>query len=564
MYFCNVLALDVLCALATHWWFKNHEPVISPSLCAFVATIPAPSAYLLSTQSHSHLQCISIAYVVFFTTLFTSIIAYRLSSFHALAGYPGPLLCRISQFATIWNAVDGKLHHYHRKLHQQYGPIVRIGPNELSVADKKLLPSILGTAGMPKGPIFEGRRMTPSKDKDIESFSLITSRNIQRHGILRKAWNKAFGSSELKDYEELLLKRAQLLIKKLEGICGENLDGVGHVDIASLMSFFSFDFMGDIAFGGGFELVRDGDEDNFCHNMNKALFYSAMCQHIPWFSRVLRRIPFIAAPMRTFGLFAFRQSKLRYGQEVKRKDLFYHLVEPYEGGEKAPFPLILSNSVLAIVAGADTTSSALSNIMYYLLANPAVYKRLRDEVDEAFPPSQPCTLNPDMLPSLPFLNAVINETLRLQPPVAASLQRAPEAGSGGKMVGTHYIPEGTAIQVSPFVLHRDPHYFSPSPDSFIPDRWLPQKESPPSSPDFILDRAAFIPFSMGPANCAGKPLAMLELRVVVALFVMHLEMEFGEGYDPASWERELKQYIAMKVGQLWTKMRVRERVGGLE
>lgn len=81
--------------------------------------------------------------------------------------------------------------------------------------------------------------MTPSDDKDIANFSLISSRDTQRHAVLRKAWNRAFGTSELKDYEELLLQRSQGFINKLENLCTQNADGAGYIDIAAWIGYFS-------------------------------------------------------------------------------------------------------------------------------------------------------------------------------------------------------------------------------------------------------------------------------------------------------------------------------------
>ena len=254
--------------------------------------------------------------------------------------------------------------------------------------------------------------------------------------------------------------------------------------------------------------------------------------------------------------------------------------------------MIVSNSILAIVAGADTTATVLRNTIFYLLTNPTYYTRLREEVDETFPPTETSTLDTKVLPSLSFLNAVMcvtfcavmegyrlfifghvrNEVLRLQPPVPTTLQRAPARGTKGKLIGTQYglaqpfcsvshmsssyIKEGTHIQVPPYVLHRDPRYFFPRPDEFWPDRWIMETLG---SQEFVLDRSAFIPFSMGPANCAGKSLAMLELRAVVSLFIMHFDIEFDDGFDPKTWMDSLKDHFVMESGKLMVKLRVRRR-----
>ncbi|KAF8140210.1 high nitrogen upregulated cytochrome P450 monooxygenase 2 [Boletus edulis] len=517
-----------------------------------------PTWVLINHCALSFPMAFLTAYVLFFATLFTSIVAYRLSSFHPLAKYPGPIMCKISQLWAVLVYSRGKGHHYRKVLHDQYGPIVRIGPNELSVTEKDMLPYILGSQGMPKGPLFEGRRMTSVSQKDTEHFNLIATRNLQRHAVLRKAWSRAFADAPLRDYEELMLARARQLIHTLKTIC-EKQGGVGGVDVASWISYFTFDFMGDMAFGGGFELMRDGDSERLLSNMAMSLYYACLCQAVPWFSPVLRKLPYVGEPIRAFGSLGYKQAKIRYDQEPDKKDLFYHMIAAYRAdSQESPFTLILSNSLLAIVAGADTTATVLKNTIFYLLTNPAYYTRLREEVDAAFPPTETSALDTRILPSLPFLNAVINEVLRLQPPVSTTLQRAPARGTKGKLVGTHYIKEGTHIQVPPYVLHRDPRYFYPRPDEFWPDRWILETSD---SQEFVLDRSAFIPFSMGPANCAGKSLAMLELRAVVSMFIMHFDMEFGDNFDPRVWMESLKDFFVLECGKLMVKLRVRKRKG---
>lgn len=478
---------------------------------------------------------------------------YRLSSFHPLAKFPGPHLCKLSKFWTAWIAFRGDLHRYHKEVHRRYGPIVRVGPNELSVVEADLIPSILGTNGMPKGPVWNGRQITPSKERkssDLNSNNLIGIRDLKRHAQLRKPWNRAFGPIPLKDYEDALLSRGVQLVRQLEDVCKVAPAGSGHVEMAQYFTYFSFDFMGDMAFGGGFELLRDGDKDKLRENMENALQLPAVSQHIPWFASTLRSMPFFTASVRSFGNFAVQQALRRSSQSPDRRDLFYHLAVQTDGeSDKPPFPLVVSNSVLTIIAGSDTTASVLCNITYYLLCHPEYLARLQEEVDKAFPEDTP--INLDHLASLELLNTIINETLRLQPPVPTSIQRAPSLGSGGKALGDLFIPEGTAVDIPLYTLHRDPRYFFPDPERFWPERWISQ------DPKVILNRSAFIPFSFGPANCVGKPLALMELRFLTASLVHKFNMSFEDNYNPDQWERDLKDRFVLAKGKLPIKISLR-------
>lgn len=109
-------------------------------------------------------------------------------------------------------------------------------------------------------------------------------------------------------------------------------------------------------------------------------------------------------------------------------------------------------------------------------------------------------------------------------------------------------------------MHRDPRYFSPFPEKFIPERWVTNASQLPHSStihnseydgvEFVTNPAAFIPYSLGPMNCVGKPLAQMELRVVLAMMVQELDLELDMGWDPARWERDMVDHFIFTKGRL--------------
>jgi len=205
---------------------------------------------------------------------------------------------------------------------------------------------------------------------------------------------------------------------------------------------------------------------------------------------------------------------------------------------------------LAIIAGSDTTSSAISNLFYYLLCNPKAYERLQCEIDELGEDAMDYAKQAHM----PYLNASINESLRLFPPVLGGSQRYVDVG---KAIGSHYVPKGTSTFVHFYSLHRDPRYFSPLPDAFLPERWLPMDVQVNLEPGHFKDQAnvvlnpnAFIPFSFGPSNCVGKNLAWMEMRMLVCMMIQKYDMRFEEEYRPAKWEDDMLDYFVMVKGKL--------------
>lgn len=108
------------------------------------------------------------------------------------------------------------------------------------------------------------------------------------------------------------------------------------------------------------------------------------------------------------------------------------------------------------------------------------------------------------------------------------------------------MPEGTGIYVPPYVYNRDPRYFSPNPDLFWPERWLKAK----NDPTITHNMNAYLSFSAGPANCVGKPLALIEMRIALAALLHAFDMRFAEGYDSRMWVDGLGDWLVTTRGAL--------------
>ncbi|KAH8118801.1 high nitrogen upregulated cytochrome P450 monooxygenase 2 [Phellopilus nigrolimitatus] len=539
----------VASAIVVHLIYKKYEPEPTsffPTFALLIA-IPGVSSTLVSSHFSSGFVAYLSTFALFYASLLSSIITYRVSPWHPLARYPGPILAKISMFWLVRVIQTGKQHVALKSLHDQYGPYVRIGPNELSLNDVDLISKMIGPDGMPKGPLMDGRR-TPDAPPNV-----IAARNFADHALKRKPWMHAFSSAALRDYGPNITRRALQLAEELDKFAfKEKVRNAESVNLTTWLSYFAFDFMGDMAFGGGFELMREGDVNGIWGMMTEQIRVLAWQQRLAWSTRMLYKIPVAVEAVTKFRQFTMKCALQRKESASTVKDLFYYLNNEDDDEEsKPPLSLIIENGEVAIIAGSDTTSTVMSGIFYHLLANPDIYRRLQDEIDVAFPLGEGDPLDTTRLSELTFLNAVINETLRLQPSVL-TLQRAPAVGSGGKRLGNHFIPEGTAISVSPYVVHRDARYFSPLPETFLPDRWLQASNISSASSEMKVKTtiAAFLPFSAVPANCVGKNLALAEIRAVVALLLHRFEIRFADGYDPRRWEDELEDMFVLKVGEL--------------
>ena len=163
------------------------------------------------------------------------------------------------------------------------------------------------------------------------------------------------------------------------------------------------------------------------------------------------------------------------------------------------------------VAGHETTATALTWCWYLLSQHPDVYARVQAEVDSVLNGRPPTGAD---LPNLPYTLQVLQETLRLYPPVYAFTRRAVT----GVQLGNYHIPQGASVVISPYTLHRRASLF-PDPERFDPQRFSPQHEQNSM-------RYAYIPFSAGPRVCLGMHFALQESHLILATLAQHLTFEF--------------------------------------
>ena len=149
-----------------------------------------------------------------------------------------------------------------------------------------------------------------------------------------------------------------------------------------------------------------------------------------------------------------------------------------------------------VVAGHETTASALNWTWYLLSQHPEVEAKLHAELDATPEVTAPGLAQ---MEALKYTHAVIDEALRLYPPGWILSRRT----IGPDTLGGYEVPAGTSVMLSPYVLHRHPKFWK-DPDKFWPERFLPEH-------DDDRPRFAYMPFAAGPRHCIGETLALYEM-----------------------------------------------------
>ncbi len=201
-----------------------------------------------------------------------------------------------------------------------------------------------------------------------------------------------------------------------------------------------------------------------------------------------------------------------------RGDLLSMLVQARdEAGQGMSNKELRDEAMTLFFAGHETTANALTWAWYLLSKHPEVAAKAAAEVDRVLEGRLPTMAD---LEHLVYVEQVFKESMRISPSVWVFMREA----AHDLELGGYEVPKGTAIFISPFLLGRDARFF-PDPMRFDPQRFTKENER-------MLPRGAYVPFSAGPRVCMGKPFAMMEARIVLAILLQRFVPTSPEGFEP--------------------------------
>lgn len=223
-----------------------------------------------------------------------------------------------------------------------------------------------------------------------------------------------------------------------------------------------------------------------------------------------------------------REQKVKLGRG-RKKDILQHMADYRDSNDRGIPPANLQNeAIVAMASGADTVSCTLRVAALHISTNAVVRQKLVAEIDHATATghlSNPARF--DELRKLPYLVAVVQELVRIHPPMASPFWRA--APKGGVVIDGYFLPEGTNIGINEWVIARNRDLYGDDVDRFRPERWIdcsPEKKREREKMDLF--------FGHGDYTCLGKSFAMLELyKVIVELW---REFELVVAYPERPWK----------------------------
>ncbi|KAJ7712050.1 cytochrome P450 [Mycena metata] len=505
------------------WLYAHHHACRGDHafLCYTVACIIL-YATAVACGAEKPLSLSASIFVMHSVSALGSTACYRLSPWHPLAGFPGPVLSRISSLHLVYISLMGKRYLVIDDLHRRFGPFVRIGPDQLSINLHSANGIIYGPANhMEKADSYT----TPGQIKATALFFKQKTKAI--HQERKRIWSSAFTRSSINNFIPAVERRTLELLDCIEYRQSESKEQL--VDLSKVFCHWAYDIMGEIVFGGSnnLELMKNGDPAGLVDSGKMATVLLDSLGQSPWVIDLAWHLPLGNSMVRLRQVAAeMMRNRVRADADTTMRDLTSHLLDGRtSSGDAIPLADLELEAVVAIQGGSDNTSTTLSLAFYYMLVSPHnYYSKLRQEIYQAFPEQErDSPLDWDVLAGLPFLNAVVNEALRLASPYYLPRNVPP----GGVIIDGTFVPEGTSLAIAAYSQQTSPENFYPDPLDFRVERWLPGGLGPGSR----TEKAALYSFSSGPHVCIARSFAYQEMRCALARIVLSYNFKLVPNFD---------------------------------
>ncbi|XP_033940541.1 cytochrome P450 3A40-like [Pseudochaenichthys georgianus] len=386
--------------------------------------------------------------------------------------------------------------------------------------------------------IFDGRQPVlcitdPAMIKTVlikECYSLFTNRrNFRLNGELYDAvsiaeddqWRRirsvlspSFTSGRLKEMFSIMKHHSANLLSSMK----KKADKDEPLEMKEFFGPYSMDVVTSTAFSVDIDSLNN-PSDPFVTNIKKMLkfdfFYPVflIVAFFPFMGPIFEKLKFSFFPASVTDFFYAALQKIKTGREQSKQksrvDFLQLMIDSQKTHDSSKVEEnkglsdheILSQAMIFLFAGYETSSSSLSFLAYNLAINPHIMKRLQEEVDSTFPNKGPVEYQ--ALMEMEYLDGVINESLRLYP-IAPRLERVAKATVE---INGLVIPKDMVVIVPTWTLHRDPDLW-PEPEEFKPERFSKENKG-------NIDPYTYMPFGAGPRNCIGMRFALVMMRLAL-------------------------------------------------
>ncbi|KOS20489.1 Trichodiene oxygenase [Escovopsis weberi] len=497
----------------------NAEPSMAPSpLLLYWRALSLPTERLLGEDGGLRMSFTDVLLgttAVFLAYSFVVLPVYRVF-FSPLAKFPGPWLAAATSWYEFYYDIvrHGDYVHEIDRMHDKYGPIVRINPWEISIRDHAFFNSIYVAGAARRTEMYWRQRSTFG----VEG-SMITAESHDLHRLRRHTLEPFFSRRGVSFLEPLLAEEARLLDHRLDQLRGSQ----SVVEIEHVFSAFALDIINKICFEEPKAALAAPDFDPTVHLLLRdSLPKISFALHFPWLVKAVDTIPAFlmdillpaaAGPRKTLNYLRdqikheidrIRAGRVPTDNFNPKGSVVRHLLDSDLPTEEKTTPRLQAELMAFVAAGTASNSRILTVAAYFILTTPHIEERLREELKDTmagFPETVPTWSD---LEKLPFLQACIKEALRMGAPIFRRLPR--RATDVAIQYKEWTIPKRTPVGMQTRLMHYDPDVY-PEPDKYIPERWL--------DADPLMARN-LVPYSRGARNCIGQNVSNATIGLLLA------------------------------------------------
>ncbi|KAI9758848.1 MAG: hypothetical protein M4579_002794 [Chaenotheca gracillima] len=442
----------------------------------------------------------------------------------------------LSPFTSLWILWVRFVHRENRtvqRAHEKFGPIVRLAPNELSIncVDEGIRTIYAG--GYEKTDwytVFRNYGDVPN---------MFSTLDTKPHSVRKRMLSNVYSKSFLHSSPAMNAISANVFDTRFLPMLENASRTSTPVEVHDVWEALALDIITAYIFGRSVSsdfLHEQAQFEEYLFNYYSRHEYTFYAQEIPAFTAWLQKIGIKLVPDVTSIANEKLHSRCLRWCDAARQTVIRHEKEGSIYADPANEPVVFSKLYKAMItsnddleyensrldiaselfdhlsAGFETTGIAMTYITHHLSAQPHIQRKLREELLTMPSSDKPSAKDID---TLPLLNAIIMETLRVQPSIPGAQPRITPI-SGASLVGCPNIPAGVRVNAQAYSLHRNPEVF-PDPLEWHPERWIPNPN------DSLADREAmaaryrwFWAFGSGGRMCVGKNFAMNEMKLTLA------------------------------------------------
>ncbi|GKZ27907.1 hypothetical protein AbraCBS73388_006653 [Aspergillus brasiliensis] len=490
---------------------------------------------------------------------------------HPLAKYPGPFLACLTDLWQAYQFLTLKQPYTLTELHAKYGPIVRYGPDKLSITHEGAIQAIYQKGGrsMPKTEFYDAYGAVHP--------NVFGMRNEEQHSIRRRHMSHGFSMSYVKGMEQYMDMNIRILIDKIK----EHSSHDRAFDLKKALHYYVIDVLGELAFSQSFGVQETDDETRVPPVIEHSLL-AAVTGAWPSMTATLKKyLPLVPyKPLQQ--LFAGRKACAdlasecvrrrlgdfdgdRMSKSEDRKDILTNLIlaKHPDTGEHLTLTDLETEAFGFIIAGTHTTSATTTLLFYHLLHNPQCMEKCVKEIEANLPPltcGETAYSVSAAEAALPFLRNCIKENFRITPVFTMPLARRVMDPMGVMIDGQH-IPQGTSIAVCNHAFHHNPDVWGDDHNIFDPYRW--------ENPEIAAKGRLLMHFGLGGRQCIGKTIAMTNIYKLMSTLLREFNFELADNQAQRKrlFSGDIPELISVGISDLREPLMVRAHLrvqeGGL-